>query len=490
MGKTWTFGQKVGLGFFVSAAFTVIVSAVGYFALRNAVEAKDKVIIGYGQALADVERLNAAYAQRSVNLRGFLLDKNTRELDEMRDAMTNISALMTKLRTQLPDGEGQKMIVEVERAADGHLKAIEAIIAMRQADKDLDSVLLAYSEDIVPKRQKIMAALQALTGYAEAARDRAKAAATQTANEASTAVVTIAVIAILVSILLAFTLGRALARQIGASVTHLQSSSGELQAAATQQATGAREQATAMNEISTTISELLATSKQIAEGAQRVSHIAEQTATTARSADDTVLKSQNSVGSIKKQVDLIVTHMLDLGKKSQQIGGILEIINELSEQTNILAINATIEAVGAGDVGRRFAVVADEIRKLADRVGGSTKEIRTLIDEIRAATNTTVMSTEGGTKAVDAGMRQFSDVASLFKQIADLVGTTMEAAREIELSTKQQATAVEQVTIAVSNVAQATKEAEVSSNQTLQTASQLSGLSKDLARIVQPQAVS
>src|SRR2546422_228947 len=114
----------------------------------------------------------------------------------------------------------------------------------------------------------------------------------------------------------------------------------------------------------------------------------------ARAGGQTVQAAQESVGSIRRQVDLIVTHMLDLGKKSQQIGGILEIINELAEQTNILAINATIEAAGAGEAGKRFAVVADEIRKLADRVGGSTKEIRTLIEEIRAAVNSTVMATE------------------------------------------------------------------------------------------------
>ena len=111
----------------------------------------------------------------------------------------------------------------------------------------------------------------------------------------------------------------------------------------------------------------------------------------------------------------------------------LEIVSELAEQTNILAINATIEAAGAGEAGKRFAVVADEIRKLADRVGGSTKEIRGLIDDVRSAVNTTVMATETGSKAVDAGTRQFGDVATSFKQIADLVATTTEAAREIEL---------------------------------------------------------
>src|SRR6202042_3220626 len=183
---------------------------------------------------------------------------------------------------------------------------------------------------------------------------------------------------------------------------------------AAQQATGSREQSSAANEVSTTIRELLATSKQIAESAQRVARIAEDTAGGARDGDQTVLRAQEAIEGIKRQVDLVVGHMLELGKKSQQAGGILEIINELAEQTNILAINATIEAAGAGESGRRFAVVADEILKLADRVGGSTKEIRSLIEDIRSAVNTTVMVTESGTKAVDAGTRQFGDVTLAF----------------------------------------------------------------------------
>src|SRR6185312_10142034 len=174
---------------------------------------------------------------------------------------------------------------------------------------------------------------------------------------------------------------------------------------------------------------------------------------------------------IRRQVDQIVSHMLELGKKSQEIGAVLDIVSELAEQTNILAINATIEAAGAGDAGKRFAVVAEEIRNLADRVGGSTKEVRTLIDDVRSAVNTTVMSTETGSKAVDAGSRQFGDLASAFKDIANLVITT-EAAREIVLSTKQQSTAVEQVNFAIANVTQAPMETETSASQTLQTVSQ------------------
>jgi methyl-accepting chemotaxis protein len=178
--------------------------------------------------------------------------------------------------------------------------------------------------------------------------------------------------------------------------------------------------------------------------------------------------------------------MLELGKKSQEVGAVLDIVSELAEQTNILAINATIEAAGAGEAGKRFAVVAEEIRKLADRVGGSTKEVRTLIDDVRSAVNTTVMATETGSKAVDAGTRQFSDVAAAFKLIANLVAIANDAAREIELSTKQQSTAVEQVNVAIASVTQASMETETSAGQTLQTVSQMTVLSRDLLRIIQP----
>jgi methyl-accepting chemotaxis protein len=97
-----------------------------------------------------------------------------------------------------------------------------------------------------------------------------------------------------------------------------------------------------------------------------------------------------------------------------------------------------------------------------------------------------VMATETGSKAVDTGTRQFGDLASAFKQIAGLVATATDAAREIELSTKQQSTAVEQVNVAIASVTQASMETETSAGQTLQTVSQMATLSKDLMRIIQP----
>ncbi len=364
--------------------------------------------------------------------------------------------------------------------------AADRVIALRQADAPLDAIIKVFDQEVNPRRLVLRRAVDAFIAFARRTLDQENKASTQAADTAATLMTVFALLALAMAIGIAVPLTRALAIQIGTAVGQIQSSSTELQAAANQQATATKEQATAMNEITTTITELLATSRQIAESAQRVAHIAGQTASSARDGDATVDRAQGSIAQTRRQVDLIVNHMVDLGKKSQQVGAVLDIVGELSEQTNILAINATIEAAGAGDAGKRFAVVADEIRKLAERVGGSTKEIRTLIEDIRSAVNTTVMTTETGSKAVDTGATQFSAVASAFKEIAGMVGTTTEAAREIELSTKQQATAVEQVSIAAMNVAQATRETEASAGQTLQTAGQLSGLSRELLRLVRP----
>jgi len=486
MGRTWTFGQKLGAGFAAVVALTLVIAVVAVYALRTVVASKDRVISVDAQALIAAQRLHSASERRVAAGRAFLITREDRFVDELHVARADFADTLSRLRDLVGDGEARPLIDDIERADADYERALERAITLRRGDAQLDAVAHAFESDVVPLRDDLARKVDAFISAQTERLETARRASSEAASAAVDLEAGIAAAATLLAALVGALLSRTIARQIGSAVHHVQSSSAELQAAATQQATGAKEQATAMAEITTTISELLATSRQIAESAQRVAQIAQETSSGARSGDQTLQRAHEAMTGTQRQVDVIVTHMLDLGRKSQQIGGVLEVINELAEQTNILAINATIEAAGAGDAGKRFAVVADEIRKLADRVGGSTKEIRGLIEEVRAAVNTTVMATEGGSKAVDAIMRQFADVAASFQQIGGLVSTTTEAAREIELSTKQQATAVEQVNLAISNVAQATRETEASSGQTLQTASQLATLSRDLAKLVQP----
>jgi methyl-accepting chemotaxis protein len=488
--SSWTFGRKVGAGFAVLAALVVVLSVGAVLALKTVVERKDRVIAGDARTLMLAMAMGRAAEWKGGAFRGYLLLRDEASLDMMRTARAEFIENLRLVRTQDHDSDSTRLIDEIERLEASHQAACDQLIALGANLGTGEDVARRFHEMAVPRMKDLRAHTESFLQNVENSLERGSHGASVAADRAKAGLIAGAALAVLIATALAWFLSQILARQVGLAVRHVQSSSSELQTAANQQATGSKEQSTAMNEITTTISELLATSRQIAESAQRVAEIAEDTAKAARAGEHTVVKTGDSIGTIRRQVDLIVAHMLDLGKKSQQIGSILEIINELSEQTNILAINATIEATGAGEGGRRFAVVADEIRKLADRVGGSTKEIRTLIDEIRAAVNSTVMTTEGGSKAVDAGARQFGEVSQSLKQIVSSVSTTTEAAREIGLSTKQQASAVEQVNLAISNVAQATKETEASAGQILQTASQLSSLSLDLARLVQSSATT
>ncbi len=488
MAQSWTFGRKVGIGFAVIVVLAVAIGVVAVYALGGVVASYDRVITGTAPVLIDAEKLEGLQEAASAAARGFLLTREDRFLDHLKEIRAEGDATFERLRQRTDVGEGRGLLDAVERAGADHRQAIDRVIETRRSTKSPEVVSRAFDGEAVPKRLVLTGRIKSFIALEEKLLESARHAATESAAFARTLVIVMAVIVVILATLIAFILTRTLGRQIGTAVGQVQSSSTELQAAANQQATASKEQATAMSEITTTISELLATSRQIAESAQRVAAIAGQTANAARAGDGTVATAHESIAGIRRQVDLIVGHMLELGRKSQQIGAVLDLVSELAEQTNILAINATIEAAGAGEAGRRFAVVAEEIRKLADRVAGSAKEIRGLIDDVRGAVNTTVMATESGSKTVDTGTKQFGEVASALKEIAALVATTTEAAREIELSTQQQSTAVEQVTVAISNVAQATKETEASSGQTLQTAVQLAGLSRDLLRLVQPQA--
>jgi len=478
-----TFGSKVAGGFGLTAALTLLMGCASVLALTVVVDGKDRVISAARVNLNDTERLKTLSVARISDFRGYLLNGS----DELRDlTAADRSAfldLVSRLRNALTDPAELNLLSAVSAAEAEHAAALAPVIERRRTLGDLKISSLGATA-VRPARERLEKTIDNLTARVRAEVETARRASSRRADQAIVLVIALGLLSLGSAAVIAVRLSRGLRREVGAAVGHIQSSSAQLEAAATQQAEGGRDQASALSEITTTISELLITSRQIADSAQRVSRIAEDTAEAAQNGDATIDQTRASIAAIRTQVDLIVTHMLALGEKSQQIGGVVDLVSELAEQTNILAINATIEASGAGEWGRRFAVVAEEIRKLADRTAGSAKEIRALIDDVRGAVNTTVMATEFGAKSVDAGARQFDAATDSFRRIAELVATTNDATREIELSTKQQSTAVEQVNVAASDTARVSQATEASAAQTRQTAAHLATLSGDLLDLV------
>jgi len=252
---------------------------------------------------------------------------------------------------------------------------------------------------------------------------------------------------------------------LGGIIEQISNSGSKMTAASREQAEGAKSQSTATAEMTSTVAELTTSATRMSENGAAV---AEQAELASKECSDGSLNVQNAVQGIKgihERVEKIAEHMLDLGGKSQQISSILDIITELSEQTNLLSLNASIEAAGAGDAGKRFAVVASEIRKLAERATDSTVEIRALIDSIQETVNTTIMATEEGTKSVQQGVRVSEDVESSLQRIAQQVGATTESAKSIEMGCRQQATAIQQMEEAVRCIDAAAQQSETTARQ-------------------------
>jgi len=273
---------------------------------------------------------------------------------------------------------------------------------------------------------------------------------------------------------------RQLVEQIRGGGDQLSSSAVQLLSSAEDNAASATQQSSAVAETTSTIEELAATAAQIADTAESVARFAAETLRYAEDGRIAVSASVSAMDGIADRVDSITARALSLGEKSQEIGRILEVIDDLADQTNLLALNAAIEADRAGDHGRGFAVVAAEVRKLAERSRNSAGQIQTIVTQIQAETNATILASEEGSKEVHHGADLARDVVEALERISGMVDETTTAAKEISIATQQQRSASDQVVAAMNQVSDVSRQYAMGSKQSAAAAAQLNELAADL----------
>jgi methyl-accepting chemotaxis protein len=269
------------------------------------------------------------------------------------------------------------------------------------------------------------------------------------------------------------------------AVVHLSSAANEMMAITAQQASGATQQASAVQEVTTTSEEIAITAKQITDNARSVESTAVATSQSCDIGTGDVSNAIEGMAKLRTQVETIAASMLQLGDNSQKIGGIVEIIDEISDQTNLLALNAAIEAAGAGESGKRFAIVAQEVKRLAERTVDATKQIKGLIEEIQRATNNTIVVTEEGTKAVDNASTLVDKVQLSFSQILQMVGDTSMTAKEISFSTQQQTSACEQMAETMADVRDVAQQVALSAKETERAIAEIMDLTGNLKSLTE-----
>jgi methyl-accepting chemotaxis protein len=274
-----------------------------------------------------------------------------------------------------------------------------------------------------------------------------------------------------------------LAIQEGVNV--LASSAAEIMASTTMVASGATESASAVAETTATVEEVRQTSqlasqkvRLVADSAQRSLQVSQQGK---KSAEDAI----QGMDRIREQMETIAESIVSLSEQGQAIGEIIATVNDLAEQSNLLAVNAAIEAAKAGEHGKGFAVVAHEVRSLAVQSKEATAQVRTILNDIQKATNAAVMAAEQGSKVVEAGEKQSGEAGEAIRLLADCIAESADASTQIAASGHQQMVGMEQVAQAMENIKEASTMSVTSTRQAEQSAQNLHELGQKLKGLVE-----
>jgi methyl-accepting chemotaxis protein len=232
-----------------------------------------------------------------------------------------------------------------------------------------------------------------------------------------------------------------LIRSIADTAEHVASASEEISSAATQQSQGAETQKDQAGQVATAMQQMSSTVMQVSENSTRAAEASRQAADTARQGGAIVEQTLHKMHTIADSVESTAKKMEELGKSSDQIGRIAGVIDDIADQTNLLALNAAIEAARAGEQGRGFAVVADEVRKLAERTTTATKEIAQMINNIQGETKTAVTAMQAGTSQVEEGVQFTSRAGDSLKQIIQMSEQVGEMITQIATAATEQSSA-------------------------------------------------
>ena len=273
---------------------------------------------------------------------------------------------------------------------------------------------------------------------------------------------------------------RQLARQSREATENLNAAAAEIRASTQEQAASVEEQLAAVQETAATVDEITHAGAQIGKRAQEVIASAQTTAQTSMSGLQAVDETARAMDAIREQAEMVAENIVALSEKTQAVGEIIATVNDISERTHLLALNAAIEAAAAGENGRSFAVVASEMKILADQAKDATNQVRSILGDIQRGINSSVMLTEEAVKRVAAGKERTDTTQQTITEISSRIQESVQTFQQIVASTNQQQLGIEQVMGALQNIRQASQQTAAGTRQLDMAAANLSNLSQQL----------
>ena len=272
--------------------------------------------------------------------------------------------------------------------------------------------------------------------------------------------------------------------KVSSNTESLAAAGEEISATARQQAQGADQQKDQTAQVVTAMQEMTSTVQQVSENSNSAAAASQKAAESARQGGKVVEETLSRMRAIAGSVGETAKKVEALGKQSDQIGRIIGVIDDIADQTNLLALNAAIEAARAGEQGRGFAVVADEVRKLAERTSSATKEITGMIRSIQAETKSAVTAMQAGTRDVEQGVELTAQAGSSLHDIIQMSEQVGDMVTHIATAAAEQSAATEQINGSIDQIAKITETSATGAQQTTNALQDLSALALNLQRLV------
>ncbi|HEY8084442.1 MAG TPA: CHASE3 domain-containing protein [Methylophilaceae bacterium] len=449
-------GTKIAAGYAVALLMLFIVGMASYWNISELLQSAESRAHTF-HVLQVVEQVASTLKDAETGQRGYLLTGEDKYLKPYLAAVETEGQTTQELRRLTTDNPNQQRNLDkLEPLVAAKLAELKETIELRRGAKGFDAALAVVRTDkgkqAMDDIRQVMREVRDEENRLLDLRNSQLAARSQTTLAIvkygiPLAFVLLAVIGLLIT--------RTITKQLQEGIALLSASSSEILATTTQVASGAAETATAVSETTATVEEVKQTAQMASQKAKGVMENAQSVAQVSQNGRKSVEDAVQGMHRIQEQMESIAESIVQLSEQSQAIGEIIATVNDLAEQSNMLAVNAALEATKAGEQGKGFIVVAQEVKGLAEQSKQATAQVRTILGDIQRATSTAVLATEQGSKAVEAGVRQSTETGEAIRQLTESIGEAAQSATQIAVSSQQQMVGMDQIALAMENIKQA-----------------------------------